>query len=142
MKNLLLLLTLGFSTMTQAFTQDEQAIIDLYREMNTEMVAANTDALDKMLTPDYTLTHMTGYKQSRAEWLAQVKSGEMDYFSTKEVSVTPTVQGDHAQLTGRAITAANIWGIRGTWGLQLIIDYEKHNGKWLMSKAVASSFAY
>lgn len=129
-------------TNAQQYTADEQALVELYRTMNTEMVAANVDALDKMLTADYTLTHMTGYKQSRAEWLAQVKSGEMDYFSTKEVSVKPTVNGDRGQLIGRAITEANIWGMHGTWGLQLIIDYEKHNGKWLMSKAVASAFGY
>lgn len=142
MKNLLLLSALGLSAAAQAYTADEQAIVNLYRKMNTEMVAANVDALDKMLTPEYTLTHMTGYKQSRAEWLSQVKSGEMDYFSTREVSVKPVVQGNRARLTGRAVTAANIWGMRGTWGLQLVIDYEKRNGQWLMSKAVASSFPY
>lgn len=70
--------------MTQAYSLGEQQLIDLYREMNAEMVAANVGALDKMLTPDYTLTHMTGYKQSRAEWLAQVKNGEMRYFKQKK----------------------------------------------------------
>lgn len=59
---------------------------------------------------------------------------------TEEVSVKPSVNGNSGKLIGRAYTTANIWGIQGTWGLQLDIDYRKENGVWKMSKAVATAF--
>ena len=126
--------------MTNTTVDDRQAVIELYREMNHAMVAADIDALDKMLAPGYTLTHITGYKQTRAEWLAQVKSGEMRYFGTEEASVDARIHGDTATLTGRARTTANIWGAQGTWPLQLEIDLRKLDGRWLMEKAVATTY--
>ena len=125
--------------MTNTTVDDRQAVIELYREMNRAMVAADIDALDKMLAPGYTLTHITGYKQTRAEWLAQVKSGEMRYFGTEETSVDARIHGDTATLAGRARTTANIWGAQGTWPLQLEIDLRKLDGRWLMEKAVATT---
>ena len=119
---------------------DRQAVIGLYRAMNRAMVAADVAALDKMLAPNYTLTHMTGYRQSRAEWLAQVKSGEMRYFKTEEDSVEVSIDGNTVTLTGRARTTANVWGAQGTWPLQLHIDLRKINEIWLMEKAVATTY--
>ena len=126
--------------MTNTTVDDRQVVIELYREMNHAMVAADVDALDKMLAPGYTLTHITGYQQPRAEWLAQVKSGEMRYFKTEEDSVEVSIDGDTATLTGRARTTANIWGAQGTWPLQLEIDLRKLDGRWLMEKAVATTY--
>lgn len=119
---------------------DRQAVIGLYRAMNRAMVAADVAALDKMLAPDYTLTHITGYTQSRAEWLSQVKSGEMRYFKTEEDSVEVSIDGNTATLTGRSRTTTNIWGAHGTWPLQLRIALRHINGRWLMEKAVASTY--
>ena len=128
------------ATMTNTTVDDRQAVIELYREMNRAMVAADIDALDKMLAPGYTLTHITGYKQTRAEWLAQVQSGQMRYFRIEEASVDAHVQGERATLTGRARTHARIWGAQGQWPLQLQIELRKSGGQWLMEKAVASTY--
>ena len=126
--------------MTNTTVDDRQAVIELYREMNRAMVAADVDALNKMLVPGYTLTHITGYKQTRAEWLAQVQSGQMRYFRIEEASVDAHVQGERATLTGRARTHARIWGAQGQWPLQLQIELRKSGGQWLMEKAVASTY--
>lgn len=136
---------MGMGLMMQAqaetsLTADEQQLVELYRQMNVAMVAQDVGTLDRMLAPDYSLTHMTGYRQSRAEWLSDVKTERIRYFETREVSVKPSIQGERGTLTGRAHTKANVWGLQGTWGLQLEISFSRKNGKWLMTEAVASSF--
>jgi len=42
-------------------------LIELYRNYNRAMVAADVELLDQLLAPQFTLTHMTGYVQPRAE---------------------------------------------------------------------------
>ncbi|MCF4119917.1 nuclear transport factor 2 family protein [Antribacter sp. KLBMP9083] len=41
------------------------------------MVAGDADALGRLLADGFTLTHMTGTVQSKEQWLADVRSGEM-----------------------------------------------------------------
>lgn len=137
MKKLVLLL-LGISQMV--FAHNEQELIELYRTFNQAKVQADIQQLEQMLSPNFTLTHMTGYLQSREEWLNQVENGQMRYFKTEEVSVEPLLQGNTGKIIGRAYTTANIWGIQGTWNLQLIFDLQYQNGKWVIEKAVASTF--
>ena len=115
---------------------EQEAMIAVYRTMNDAMVKADIDTLNGILAPDFTLTHMTGYIQPKSEWLKQVRSGEMTYFSTREVNV----QVLDNRLIGQAVTSANIWGMQGTWRLQLTIDMQKQGHRWLMTKAVASTF--
>lgn len=43
------------------------------------MIAADTDRLSDLLADDFTAVHITGYKQSKSEWLGQIRAGEMAY---------------------------------------------------------------
>nr|WP_296766931.1 DUF4440 domain-containing protein [Rhodococcus sp. (in: high G+C Gram-positive bacteria)] len=54
----------------------EAELLSAYRSTYQGMVERDTDLLDDLLADDYTLTHMTGYTQSKTEWLAQIASGE------------------------------------------------------------------
>lgn len=129
------------STQTSGHRETErQAVIDQYRAMSRAMVAADVAALDNKLAPGYTLTHITGYRQSRAEWLAQVKSGHMRYLKTEEEGLEVHVEGDSATLSGRSLVTANIWGTQGTWRLQQRIRMRKVKRVWLMEESVATTY--
>lgn len=104
------------------------------------MVAADTGCLAAMLTDDFHLVHITGYDQPRAEWLAHIDAGQMQYHASEEKLVAVKVDGNKATLTGRNLVKATIWGMRGTWPLQLDIDLSLQNGRWLMSEARASTY--
>ena len=54
---------------------DEQAIRTLYEDMYKAMIAKDTVALGKILSEDSVLVHMTGYRQSRKEYLSEIASG-------------------------------------------------------------------
>jgi hypothetical protein len=118
----------------------ENRLIEMYRRMHTCMVQGDTAALDALLAPGFRLVHMTGYDQPRIEWLSQIQSGRMRYFTSQEEAVTVEVAGGTAFLHGQNRVNADIWGARGTWPLQLDIDFVCHGGKWLMSHATASTY--
>jgi hypothetical protein len=52
------------------------------------MVAGDAHALGGRLAHGFTFTHMTGFVQSRREWLERVASGEMNYHSMEDVAVS------------------------------------------------------
>jgi hypothetical protein len=72
------------------------------------MLERDTDLLDSLLSDTYTLTHKTGYMQSKTEWLQQVDSGEMRYHSAQEQSTDIVVDGDNAFVVGRSRVDAPI----------------------------------
>lgn len=130
-----------WSMQTVAMTpQTEQQLIELYRNINTAMLARDVVTLDRLLDSDFTLTHITGYQQPKSEWLADIQSGRMRYSQIQEVGVRATQHGDEASIIGQAFTTANIWGAKGTWRLQLAYTAKLKDAQWTLTQAVATLF--
>jgi ketosteroid isomerase-like protein len=116
------------------------AVLANYEGQRRGMVAGDADALGALLADDFTLVHMTGYRQPRAEWLADVRSGAMTYHSMEDVDVSVDVSGDAPVVTARTHTAATIWGASGTWPLQLRITFKRAVSSWIAAGTVASTW--
>ena len=119
---------------------DEEQILQNYKAFYAYKIAGDTVSLDKILAPDFTLTHMTGYVQSKAEWCEQIKNGQMKYYGYEIDDVKIAVQGDSATLIGRSKTDARIYGTRHTWNLELTMPMIKLGDRWIIQKAVAKSY--
>lgn len=115
-------------------------VVAAHRALYRGMLERDTAQLSNLLADDYTLTHMTGYVQPKAEWLAQIDSGQMRYHSARPHSVAVDIDGDTAVLVGRDLVDATIWGSRGTWYLQLTTTYERHDDAWIAVRTVATTF--
>ncbi|WP_425860889.1 nuclear transport factor 2 family protein [Arthrobacter sp. TWP1-1] len=102
------------------------------------MVRGDSDALNELLTYEFTLTHMTGYVQPKDEWMDDVRTHQMQYHSMGQVDLVADLDAGAPVLTARTITDATIWGGRGTWQLQLRSWFENIDGEWLISRTVAS----
>jgi hypothetical protein len=112
-----------------------------YEAQRDAMVAADADRLATKLATEFTLTHMTGYVQSRDEWLSQVASGAMTYHSITDVTVyVDDVHTAEPVLTVRTRAHATIWGSRGLWPLQLEIHLVHDGSAWVASRTVASTW--
>jgi len=109
-----------------------------YAVQRQAMVDGDAAALGALLAEGFTLTHMTGYRQPKAEWLADVRSGRMTYPAMEDVEVSIDVSGSSPVLTARTRTEATIWGGRGTWPLQLRIRFTFDGTAWLGASTVAS----
>lgn len=104
------------------------------------MVAGDVAELDSILADDFTLTHMTGYVQSRSEWLNSIESGEMRYHRMETVEATLSAEGTQPELTARNLTDATIWGSRATWRLTLRSWFEPRGDGWRIARTVASTW--
>ena len=121
-------------------SDDQAQVLEAYRAMYRGMLERDTDLLDGLLDDEYTLTHLTGYLQSKREWLEQIDSGEMEYRSSLERGTSVEVTGDKAVLVGKNVVDTTIWGSCGTWNLHLTTTYERRNGEWIALKTVATTF--
>jgi hypothetical protein len=115
-------------------------ILQAYRDMQRASLEGRTDRLDALLDDAFTLQHITGYVQSKREWLSQIDSGQMRYHANQEKSVDVKVTGNTAVLVARNVVTATIYGSRGTWNLEVRADYARKNGSWIAMRSVAGTF--
>lgn len=120
--------------------KNKSEVLDVARQLSELMITKDTLAMNKILDIDFTLTHITGYVQSKAEWFSEIESERMKYYSYKEVKTTIKIDGHKATFVGQNILDARIWGSRNNWHLQQTMELEKRNGKWIILKSVATTF--
>lgn len=120
----------------------EEILKQLYRQVNDAMVAKDTKKLAELLEPDTVLIHMTGYVQPVTEWLEQIDTGDMIYYSWQEDAIKNIkINGNTASLVGQSRVKARIWGAGpATWRLQIKMEFENVDGKWKIIKQTASTY--
>jgi hypothetical protein len=116
------------------------ALEELHSALCEAMVAGDVAALDAILVEDFTLTHMTGYVQAKAEWLDDIETGQMQYHRMETVQTTLSTEGNLTALTARTLTDATIWGSRATWRLTLRSWVEPRGDEWVIARTVASTW--
>ena len=120
---------------------DKEQIQGLYEAMYRAMIAKDTVALGHLLTDDSVLVHMTGHRQSRKEYLSEIASGVLNYYSVETDSLEITVDGESARMVGRSrVNAAVYGGGRHTWRLQIDSQLRKENGVWRIARSRASTY--
>jgi hypothetical protein len=117
-----------------------EAFEALHKAMCRAMVAGDLAELDSILAEDFTLTHMTGYAQSRSEWLDAIESGEMQYHGMETVEAKVSTAGTATVLAARTLTDATIWGSRAMWRLTLRSWFEPRADDWVIARTVASTW--
>lgn len=120
---------------------DKQKIEALYREMYQAMVDKDTLKLNQIHSDNFVLTHMTGMRQSKQNYIQSIANGTLNYYSAEHEQMDIKISGNTAILTGRSrVNAAVFGGGRHTWCLQLTFQLVKSQGRWLFTSALASTY--
>ena len=122
-------------------TQDELEVKQLYIDLCEASINKDLDKLDKVLSDDYILVHMTGMKQSKEDYIESVKNGELSYFETNHESIEVTINGNEATILGKTKTLASPFGSsKSWWNLRQDLKAKKINGKWILTYSKASTY--
>ena len=120
---------------------DNDAITNLYHKMYDAMILKDSARLSEILSDSFVLVHMTGMTQAKTEYISAITGGVLNYYSEHTENVTISLNDNVAHMTGKSrVNAAVFGGGRHTWRLQLDIDLVKDGGKWLMTRAEASTY--
>ncbi len=94
------------------------------------LTEADVPALEKYLSDDLVYTHATGWRQTKAEFLASIRSGEIQYHSFTSADVKVRVYGSTALVTGHASVKARVKGEELVVELVYLEAFVKQDGRW------------
>ncbi|MGW1024409.1 nuclear transport factor 2 family protein [Streptomyces sp. NPDC002577] len=124
-----------------AATAGHAGAVLAYRAYLQAMAEDDAEALDALLGDEFTLTHMTGYVQPKAEWLFQMRGGQFVYHNIEEKGLDVDTGGAGAvRLVGRTLTDATVYGTRAEWRLRLAVDFAQHDDTWTALRTVATTW--
>ena len=120
---------------------DKEQIQELYRLYWKYMIDKDVNGLHEIQSEDYFLCHMTGVKQTRAEFEKGLLNGTFNYYSADHDSIEVMIDGDTARMIGCSrVIAAVYGGGKGSWRLKGSFTLRKQNGTWKLTSSKASTY--
>ena len=112
--------------------QSEQEIRQREARRFEAMVRGDSAALDDILSDDLGYTHATGVYETKAEFLAKLKSGQLKYESFTPEDMLVRIYGMTGVVTGVARVKVQIKGEPLSFQLRFTDVYVKQGGRWQM----------
>lgn len=120
---------------------DKENIENRYRQMYCGMVEKDRGILTEVLDDSFVLVHMTGMRQSKAEFTRAVENGTLSYYSADHQRIDIDINGNSAVLIGQSLVNAAVFGGgHHTWRLQLKLRLIKKSDSWKICEAIASTY--
>ena len=117
----------------QATRSTEGELHALEKQWNDARVRADVSTLDRLLVDDWTVTHGDGTTDTKATYLADLKSGARKFSGdVTETGVSVRLYGDTAVVSGSSQSTVTINGQPQGGALHFTRVYVKRNGVWKM----------
>ena len=128
-----LLLAIAGSAFDVAQAEADRAIHALEKQRNDARAPADVATLDRLLDDGWTVTHANGTTDSKAKYLADLKSGARKFSGdVAESDVTVRFYGDTAVVAGSSQSTVTLNGQPQGGALHFTRVYIKRNGAWKM----------
>ena len=95
------------------------------------MTDKDIDTMREIVSEDMVFVHMSGMRQTREEYFADVADGSLTYYTIGMADPVIEIDGDHAIVTYTSILNANAYGARGTFRMKGSHHYENRDGAWI-----------
>ena len=119
----------------RVFSDIEKEVLDCFLSYQQALIDKDEDILNRLMADDYILTHMSGRKQTKAEFIGEVMDGTLNY-SKSEIS-DPNIlfdDEDNATFIASVRLTACVYGASGSWTLDTVMDFKKIKGQWVIGK--------
>lgn len=114
-----------------SLNEDELAVLYAQARYCQAMTDADIDTMRELVSEDMVFVHMSGMRQTREKYFADVADGSLNYFTIGIENPVIKVDGDTAQITYTSVLNANAYGARGTYRIDGTHRYEKRDGAWI-----------
>ena len=95
------------------------------------MTDKDIDTMREIVSEDMVFVHMSGIRQTREEYFADVADGSLTYYTIGMADPVIEIDGNHAIVTYTSILNANAYGARGTFRMKGSHHYENRDGAWI-----------
>ena len=114
-----------------SLTKEELSVLYQAARYCQAMTDKDIDTMREIVSEDMAFVHMSGMRQTREEYFADVADGSLTYYTIGMADPVIEMDGDHAVVTYTAILNANAYGARGTFRMKGSHHYENRNGAWI-----------
>ena len=114
-----------------SLTNEENIILNRYKEMQQAMVDKDIDRLNKIVKDGTIFTHMSGKTQTKEEYFEDIRTGALDYQSYTIENPSVSIDGNKAILKARVTLTANAYGAQGSYPFNVSAYFEKVDKEWL-----------
>lgn len=112
----------------------QEEVLERFIEFQKAMIDKDLNNLNEIINENYTLTHMSGKKQTKQEFIEEIMNGTLNYYMSTIDNPTIILEDDNKAILKADVTLdAKVYGIRGTWTLHSQQSMEKINNNWYMS---------
>ncbi|MDO4867314.1 MAG: nuclear transport factor 2 family protein [Clostridia bacterium] len=116
---------------TSTLNEDELSALYQAARYCQAMTEADIDTMREIVSEDMTFTHMSGMKQTREEYFADVADGSLTYYAIGMEDPVVEVDGGTAMVTYTAALTANAYGAQGTFRMKGTHYYQRIDGEWI-----------
>ena len=120
---------------TSEVSAEKQAVLYQQARYCQAMTEADTETMSKITSPDMIFTHMSGRRQTREEYFADIADGDLQYFTIGIENPVVNINGNYASVSYTSVLNANAYGARGTYRIDGTHWYEKQNENWIACNA-------
>lgn len=114
-----------------SLNETELAILYAQARYCQAMTDADIDTLRELVAEDMIYTHMSGKRQTREEYFADITDGSLRYFTIGIADPIIKADGKKGSITYTSILNASAYGARGTYRMKGTHDYELREGGWI-----------
>ena len=114
-----------------SLSEVEQSVLYRAAQYCQAMTDADIDTMREIVSEDMTFTHMSGMRQTREEYFADIANGRLNYFTIDIENPRIAINDDIAEITYTSVLNANAYGARGTYRMKGTHRYELRDGEWI-----------
>ncbi len=114
-----------------SLTKEERSVLYQAARYCQAVTEADIETMRDIVSEDMTFTHMSGMRQTREEYFADVADGSLAYYTIGMADPVIEINGDRAIVTYTSILNANAYGARGTFRMKGSHHYENRDGAWI-----------
>lgn len=108
----------------------EEAVMQAERDWATGIVKRDFALLEKVLGDDLVYTHSNGRRETKAEYIASIKTGKQKYNLVKHGPMQVKLYGDVAVVATEAAVNTESNGQKNDMTLVLLHVYNWRGGRW------------
>lgn len=113
----------------------ERDVLDCFVEYQQALIDKNEVKLNELMDDNYILTHMSGKKQTKGEFIGEVMDGTLNYFKSEIHDSNILFDDDeNATLISDVTLSARVYGVESKWTINTVMDFKKINGRWIIGK--------
>ena len=113
------------------YGKEELSVLYTQARYCQAMTDADTDTLREIVSEDMVFTHMSGRRQTREEYFADIADGHLDYYTIGIEKPVIEIDGDQASIAFTSVLNANAYGAVGTYRMKGTHHYVLTDGKWI-----------